>query len=265
MKRKVSSACRTLLALLAFAAALLAAGGSLRAQPGGGFSGFGDEYAGGFGGGPLGGGFVAADARFEPLVSLMVETITPDSWADSGGTGTIHAVAHLGVVVVRQTDEVHEQIEQLIAVLRQAQREQESGDGMTPAADTRDAKPALLLESKANSAARKKIEAALASPAALEFIETPLADVVEHIRHKHGIVIELDTHPLDGVGIGSDTPVTRTLSGISLGSALRLILRDLDLCYTIRDEVLLITTREETATMLTTRVYRLADLALPAQ
>jgi type II secretory pathway component GspD/PulD (secretin) len=243
---------------------LVAAGNPLRAQPGG-FSAFGEDYTGGFGGGALTGGFASADARFDPLVTLLVETVKPDSWADRGGAGTIRAVDRWGVVVVRQTDEVHEQIEQLLAVLRQTQREQEAGDGMTPAEEPKhDAKPALVVEPKANAAARKRIEAALDAPVMLDFIETPLADVVEHISEKHGITMELDTNPLDGVGIGSDTPVTRSLSGISLRSALRLILRDFELCYIIQNEVLLITTREEAETALTTRVYRVPDLAIPA-
>jgi hypothetical protein len=68
---------------------------------------------------------------------------------------------------------------------------------------------------------------------------------------------------MEAVGIGPDVPVTRNLSGVSLRSALRLMLKDLELTYVIRDEVLLITTPEEAIAQLATRVYPVADLVLP--
>jgi hypothetical protein len=97
----------------------------------------------------------------------------------------------------------------------------------------------------------------------LEFIETPLSDVVEYLEDLHGIQIELDTRALDGVGIGSDTPITRNLKGVSLRAALRLMLKDLDLTYVVKDEVLQITTPEEAEANLVTKVYPVGDLVLP--
>ena len=52
------------------------------------------------------------------------------------------------------------------------------------------------------------------------------------------------------MGIGTDTPVTKNLKGITLRSALRLMLRELSLTYIIKDEVLLITTPEEAESQL---------------
>ncbi len=74
----------------------------------------------------------------------------------------------------------------------------------------------------------------------MEFIETPLQDVIDFLKDFHQIEIQIDQKSLDDVGIGTDTPITRNLKGITLRSALRLLLRDLDLTYLIRDEVLLI-------------------------
>ncbi len=93
-----------------------------------------------------------------------------------------------------------------------------------------------------------------------DFVETPLIDVVEFIEDDSNINIELDTRALDTVGIGLDTPITRNLSGISLRSALRLILRELELTYTIEDEALIITTPEEAEDRLSTVVYEVRDL-----
>lgn len=111
--------------------------------------------------------------------------------------------------------------------------------------------------------AEKKIVEALESPTKMEFHESPLEDVVEYLKQYHDIEIVIDNRALGDVGAGSDTPITKSLKGISLRSALRLTLRDLDLTYMIRDEVLLITTPEEAENQLTTKVYPVADLVLP--
>ena len=59
--------------------------------------------------------------------------------------------------------------------------------------------------------------------------DPPDRDVIEYLKDLHGIEIQIDKKALDDVGVQPDTPVTRTLKGISLRSALRLTLKDLDL------------------------------------
>ena len=96
----------------------------------------------------------------------------------------------------------------------------------------------------------------------MEFIETPLSDVIDFLKDHHHIEIQLDNKALSDVGIGSDTPVTKNLKGISLRSALNLLLRDLNLTWTIQNEVLLITTPEEAENQLITKVYDVSDLVV---
>ena len=105
-----------------------------------------------------------------------------------------------------------------------------------------------------------KIEQELSESTTLEFIETPLADVMHFLMDLHGIEIQLEERALDDVGIGSDTPVTRNLKGISLRSALNLMLEDLALTYVIRDEVLLITTPEQAKRVECVQVYDVQPL-----
>ena len=90
-------------------------------------------------------------------------------------------------------------------------------------------------------AAHKKIEAALSSPTQIEFIETPLQAVVDYLKGFHEIEIQIDRKSLEAMGLGYDTPVTKNLKGISLSSALNLLLSEMDLTYVIKNEVLLIT------------------------
>ena len=103
----------------------------------------------------------------------------------------------------------------------------------------------------------------LNNKATMEFIETPLKDAIQILKDTHGIPIELDVKKLEEAGVNIDTPVTKNLSGITLRSALRLLLNDLELTYVVRDEVLLITTPEEAESQLITKVYPVGDLVVP--
>jgi hypothetical protein len=115
------------------------------------------------------------------------------------------------------------------------------------------------------SEAEKKIEKALKDPATLEFVGTKFKDIVDYLSDVHHIEIQLDTAALKEAGFDPDTEITKSLKGISLASALKLLLDDLKLKYVIHNEVLLITTLEKAASeeYLTTKVYPVADIVLP--
>lgn len=117
----------------------------------------------------------------------------------------------------------------------------------------------------ANPGSREKqIYSALDEPVSrFEFTETPLRDVIAQIRDAHNIPVELDVKALEDAGVDLDMPVTQNLSGVSLRSALRLLLGNLDLTYLVKDEVLLITTTEKAQEDLVVKVYPVADLVLP--
>ena len=107
----------------------------------------------------------------------------------------------------------------------------------------------------------RRILAALDSPTAFDFIEVPLEDVVDYLKKFHRIEIQLDQRALEDVGIPTDVPITKSLRGISLRSALKLLLRELDLTHVVENEVLLITTPEEAEMALSTVVYPVTDFA----
>ncbi len=115
------------------------------------------------------------------------------------------------------------------------------------------------------SPVEKKIEEALKQPTQIEFVETPLKDVVDYLKDLHKIEIQLDTAALKEAGVDESTQVTRNIKGISLRSALKLMLDDLQLKYVIHNEVLLITSpaKAESDEYMTTKVYPVADLVLP--
>jgi hypothetical protein len=119
------------------------------------------------------------------------------------------------------------------------------------------------VDMKEPGSAEAKILRALDEPTTMEFIETPLRDVADQLKPLHGIEIQLDTKALAEINITPDTPITKSIKGISLRSALRLMLAEHDMNYIIEDEVLLITTADKAKTTVVTKVYPVADLVLP--
>jgi hypothetical protein len=107
----------------------------------------------------------------------------------------------------------------------------------------------------------------LRSPTDLEFVETPLKDAIAFLAEKHEIPIVLNVKKLEEAGINVDTPITQRLKGITLRSALRLVLGELELTYVIKDEVMQITTPEDAQSPenMVTKVYNVGDLVVPIQ
>jgi hypothetical protein len=103
----------------------------------------------------------------------------------------------------------------------------------------------------------------LSEPTDLDIIEgTTLDRLKEMILQKHGIQVESDDAKIEEAGHREDT-FNRPMRGISLRSALRLLLGPKDLGYVVKNEVLWITTKEDINATLTTKVYPVADLVLP--
>lgn len=121
-------------------------------------------------------------------------------------------------------------------------------------------------ESSAHAAAR--IRSVLQSPlvdSGLKFDGVALSDVAAGIQEQYNIPVKLDQAALDNLGVQPDQPVTASFHGISLRSALRLILKELGLTYIIEDEVLMITTPDEAEQSLRICVYNVRDLIDPSK
>jgi hypothetical protein len=108
---------------------------------------------------------------------------------------------------------------------------------------------------------------AMEENAAFEFSETPFQDVVDYIQDKHRVAIRLDKKALTDGGFDFKTPITCSISGVPLRSALRLMLSDLQLRWTVWCDVVLITTpeRAESEELMVTKIYDVSDLIIDAQ
>lgn len=183
----------------------------------------------------------------EPLLDAVMSHVAPTTWTDVGGVGAIDVLGESAVV--SQTWDIQREVDQTFAAMEMALAQYQQGrfdapidvgvptTGMTP-----------------------RIREALQKSASLHFQEQPLGDVVGELEDRYKIEIQLDTQALDTAGVTTDTPVTIDVEKVSLRSALALFLDALELTYTIRDEVLLITTDEEVEMMLVTRFYPIKDL-----
>lgn len=113
------------------------------------------------------------------------------------------------------------------------------------------------------SPADEKVMRALKSTTEMVFTETPLKEVLDRLKERHKIEIQMDSKAFEETGIGTDSPVTIDLKGVSLRSALQVVLKKLSLTYEIRGGMLIVTTPEEAENHLETKVYPVGDLVLP--
>lgn len=107
----------------------------------------------------------------------------------------------------------------------------------------------------------QRIQKALGERTDLSFIDVPLTDAIQFLEDRHQISIIFETAALQDQGVDPSSPVTLELSGITLRSALKLMLQPLQLTYIVEDEVMKITTLERANETLVTRVYPVRDLA----
>jgi hypothetical protein len=112
----------------------------------------------------------------------------------------------------------------------------------------------------AEAAARRRIEEALNQTIELQFRDVPLKDVIAEVAKKARLPIRHSARALDDAAISLDTPVNYSIEGVSLRSALRMMLRDIGLTYVFRNEVLHVTTPDDAESELVTRVYDCREL-----
>ncbi len=90
-------------------------------NPGGGFSSSGGSGLQGIGMGTAPNGGSGAQPDFDSLIELITSTIKPNSWAELGGPGSIRPYEANLTLIVSQTEQIHEQIADLLGQLRRLQ------------------------------------------------------------------------------------------------------------------------------------------------
>ncbi|MFK7768750.1 MAG: VWA domain-containing protein [Mariniblastus sp.] len=110
----------------------------------------------------------------------------------------------------------------------------------------------------------EQILEALESDAFFDYDETPWVDIEEELEKKYGINIVLDESAADDA-LPEDEPVTMKLTGIRLKNALRILLKQKNATFVVKDEVLNIISIDEAedAKWFVTNVYNVGDLVAP--
>ena len=86
----------------------------------------------------------------------------------------------------------------------------------------------------------------LQEPTTIEFVETPLKDVMDYLKDlHHPLLLRLDRAALRNAKMSTDMAITHNLRGVSLDSALRLMLRQVGLMHVVHDGTISITTEAE--------------------
>ena len=220
---------------------------------------------------------------FDSFLTVIENTIEPDSWVISGGPGVAVPFACRGanVLVVRQTLRIQEQVARLLEQLttvadkygddsyptygratsacEMVRRRMWSGYPHT-GSDRPASSESSPFESPQPEDGDDRIGDALEEKVSVNFLDEPLAEVAAHLREHRQIEVQIDARALEDVNMGTDTPVTIRVANVTLRSALNLMLRDHDLTWIIRDDMLTITTPEEAIQHQTTRTYDLGIL-----
>jgi hypothetical protein len=117
-------------------------------------------------------------------------------------------------------------------------------------------------ENKPSTDRSKSLEELLNERGDFSYVKTPLNDVVEHLTSTTGVQFVLNSKRLEEAGLGTDTPVSRSLHGVRLSTFLDLLLSDLQLTYVEKEGelLLIITTPEDAEATMLIRVYDCRDL-----
>jgi type II secretory pathway component GspD/PulD (secretin) len=115
------------------------------------------------------------------------------------------------------------------------------------------------------SEAERAILAKLDESVTLQFVETPLSDVVTFLVELTKLNIVLDRVALEEEGVTGQTPVMLAVANIPMRSALCELLAQLNLQYIVENDVLKITSMLRAGSILVVRVYPVADLCDPAE
>jgi hypothetical protein len=201
------------------------------------------------------------DTWAKEIAALLPQMVAPESW-QGPGKGAARAAA--ASIVVRQTEELHQQIAKL---LQEIIPDHLGKLPPTNEASARLAVPGPQLnwpcEAEGTLINREaELEKALEQKVDLELKDTPLGDFLATIKQDYRVPVLIDQKALSDAGVGTDVPISRDVRGLTLRAALKLVLRDLDLTYVFRNEVLFITSRVEEEQMLTSKVYPVFDLVV---
>ena len=104
----------------------------------------------------------------------------------------------------------------------------------------------------------EKMVVILNQPTRLDFFETPLEEVAREISQLHNVQVLIDRPSLEDVALDPSEPLSLEISDVRLGTALRLLLGQIELTLDVHDNVFIFTTAVRQRFV--TRVYNVVEL-----
>src|SRR5687768_16924284 len=136
------------------------------------------------------------------------------------------------------------------------------------AQDPDEAKPAGKAADSAGSdkkQQRQPLEWKLNRLIDVEFIESPLRDVLEYVAGSSDIQFYVKRKQLEEAEVSEDSPITKQLKQVRVRTLLDLMLEELNLTYYEKDDLIVITSREDAESTREIRVYDCRDLLAIAE
>lgn len=221
---------------------------------------------------------VRTEQRDKPIVdcdSLIesIRLIDPDSWDKRNGHGRIDFFEAKFSLSINQNEMNHRDIKSLLLALRAGGNRQEKA--------TKEGKPSKLDRLKLTISEKRsladstrtlfgysprnpQLQAALKKRIDLSFNDTPFLDVFRFLGRAGNINTLILFEGLSFSHIETDQPVMLDSRGMTLGAALDYLLAPMDLVWSERDNVLLITDLDTLWRFPQTRVYFVGDLVASA-
>lgn len=144
----------------------------------------------------------------------IIMTIAPDSWASVGGPGVIQYFPLGMSLIINQTRDVQEQVQQRLASIRARIKEQQC------------------------QAIEEKLDSRVGS---VHFKDVPLKQAIADLGVLSGLNFVADENALRNASVSLDEPLMLDVERVSLRSALNLLLKPLHLTYVVKDGAVIIT------------------------
>ncbi|MBC8289035.1 MAG: pilus assembly protein N-terminal domain-containing protein [Planctomycetes bacterium] len=208
-------------------------------------------------------------ADFDSLIELITTVVEPDSWQEVGGMGAIAPNPTTSSLVVRQTQDAHEEIQELFSALRKwnsgvAPVQFDSGQKQSffkPASHRKGTFPVYGPRPTRNGMIPHPVKNPLNRTISVSFEDDTLKDVLSYLATALDVQLSIDQAALEEEGITERQVVSINVDDIMAKSALNLILEPLSLGAVLEGgKTLRVTSLSQLKSRQTVRVYPVKHL-----
>jgi len=188
---------------------------------------------------------------YDTLIEILTTVVTPESWEELGGPGTISPFA--SGLAITQSQQIHQVIAQLFSALRQARALPNDRYEVQP-----------IMASVDQLQYEQTWEELRSARISVRAEEMPLEALIEHLAIDTGINFVVDRESIADMAKLDSLLIDDEWTNMPLDQVLRQILKQYQLTWYITDNVVVITSPEQAEnTDLRIKVYPLRDLVPP--